>query len=171
MNAKLSISVLMAGLTWAGGGTCLSLYDSKTDEINPIDGIGAGCETCANFYRIERPILTGVNHVFIGVELGSTCPLQKKLFVYGATKGAVDLKHFQMQFDHRSPDLKVRGKACGTSAREAIERARVLTAKWQSELNNYFYLPIRMLITPVMGRACANAATEIEQSVAPLYSR
>lgn len=140
------------------------IYDDRIQYENPLAQLDAQCSSCVEVYRVRRHLMPAVNHIYIGVKISSECPLppSQRQVIYGASKGVTDRSYFAAALDAGDESHLSRvGRACGSEANEFMTRAVAISQRWQSALNNYFYLSYRILITPVLGRACATAAQEI----------
>ncbi len=169
--SKFSISIFIAVL--------LTLFFSTShansynfSESNNSD-MNSQCRLqCAHFYRVNRPIAPFVYHVFVGAELNFECADQSVHTVqrlYGAPKGNSDLKYFMRYLATPHPRrMELINSYCDEDAENAVSAAKTLTQAWKQRLENDLYFYAAMITTPVTGRICAKAASEVEEALQSL---
>lgn len=151
----------------------LLIYDTEMTYVNPFVEVPQGCRPCVDFYRVVRPLAPLVNHVVIGATATLQCGwgFKKQNFIYGASKGAEDLSHFNSALEFPSNDLQPLGRACDEQARVALQTATQISQRWQVEIKDQFSFIEQMLMTPLWGRICNNAAEEIKLAIGSKLTR
>ena len=133
------------------------IYSGSSTYFNPVS---RSTQDCGDFYRVIRPIMPMVNHIFIVMRY------QDQNFIYGATKGESDLNYArQIRFSEPSASFSFVTRKCGEDLFSSAERATQLSLRWEQAISNSFYFVARMLTTPVFGRICHMAAQNIIQEI------
>lgn len=124
-------------------------------------------ESCLEFFHVRRPIAGGaVDHEFIGVraERGAQAG---EFFVFGLPKAGSDIHYFEAEWTKAKPTVRSFGTACGDRAGKAWLTAETISERLQRKNQAWLYYIPRMLVTPLAGKPCGNAAAEIKRAIMP----
>lgn len=149
------------------------LYDADMIYTNPLLGLPESCAWQVDFFRVVRPILPLVNHIVVGAKIRIQCDEKTDVLlrVYGASKGSGDLAHFSQASSTNSHQLEYLGSASGAQAVAILDSAVAISERWQAWTSRAVYLYPRMLITPIFGRICNDAAQEVIEDIRSRLSR
>jgi hypothetical protein len=135
------------------------IYSNESTYSNPVE---ENNQLCGDFFRVVRPIMPGVNHIFIVLNF------QGKHFLYGASKGESDFQYGEeINYTAPAPNYSFVTRKCGSDLYSATERALQISLEWEKKISNQFYFISRMITTPLFGRICHMASQQIIQEIAP----
>ncbi len=125
------------------------------------------CLPCAAFFRVERPLVEDVlDHAYVGARFTDECSQALAETEYGLSKGEEDLAHFDGKTEREG--LRLIGSLCGRAELSAAHAdAAAVTDYWvdrEADPVQYYW---DMLVTPVAGRPCGNAADDVEAALLP----
>ncbi|MCX6127307.1 MAG: hypothetical protein NTV34_21510 [Proteobacteria bacterium] len=135
-----------------------------------LRSVPEACEVCATFYRVDRPLIeSALDHSYVAARYVSTCGAVRTLVgdvQYGLSKGAVDTDYFTKNLSGSHEGMTFLGQSCGSALLDAHAAAAAVTRQWTGrEANNLIFI-FDILVAPVGGRPCGNAADDVQDALA-----
>ena len=135
-----------------------------------LRSVPEACEVCATFFRVDRPLIeSAVDHSYVAARYVATCGTVRSLIgdvQYGLSKGIVDTDYFTTNLTGTREGLTLLGQSCGSALIGAHAAAAAVTKQWTEREANSFLFVFDILVTPVGGRPCGNAADDVEGALA-----